>query len=161
MKNISYEHYRPKKGEWLIQGIKRGGSPLHWCRRYYRGANQEWEADAKGGYTVCIITTVDGTQYSGIGVCSVADNFSYAEGRKWAFKYAVDAMIEGAGMRVTPEYGAVALEDNVIVWAMPLEDGKTLAKYIKSFLNNSYFSDTARNELYGALQNAYVHGSYS
>lgn len=158
MSKITYQHFRPKKDAWKHLGIVRGSTPWEHVRRYYRGANAEWEADPKGGITVCYLTTAQGEQFSGEGNCSVQDPFCFAEGRKWAFKHAVETMLESKGVANT---NCVILEEGIVAWAMPLVDAITAGKYIRSFLNSSYFSDTARNELYKALQNAYIHGDYS
>lgn len=155
---IVYQHFRPKLGLLNMLGIKRGSTPRQHARRYYRGNNEEWTADPKGGVTLCVLTTSDGAQFTGEGNCSVTDVFCFAEGRKWAFKNAVDAMLAGHGLIEVTDM--VSLEEGIVAMTMPLEHARTVAQYLKTFLNTSYFSDGARNELYKAIQHVYVHGDY-
>jgi len=155
---IKYEHYRPPVGLLDRLGVVRGSTPTDLVRRYYRGNTAEWVADPKGGVTMCTLTTRDGAQFTGEGNCSVTDIFCFAEGRKWAFKYAVDAMLSDHG--IVDVTDNVILEEGIVALMMPVEHAKTLAKYLKTFMNTSYFSDTARNELYKAIQHVFVHGDY-
>ncbi len=161
MSNIFYQHYRPRKGLLEGLGIKKGSTPEEHVRRYYRGANQEWEADPKGGLTYCFLETAQGMQFSGKGNCSVTDVFCFATGRQFAFKAAVQAMLQDKGIQDITTVKDVTLEGGIIAFMMPLVHGITVARYLKTFLNTSYFSDDARTELYKALQNVYVHGAYS
>lgn len=149
--SIKYEHYRPRLGK--LPGT-RGKTPDAVLFRYYRG-NSEFIPDPKGGKTFCTITLPGGVQYIGEANCSQSDIFCFAEGRAWALKYALEAMLEGE-----PQSGIFAMpEDGKLHWTMPLEDGRTIARYLKTFLNNTKaFSDTARNELYKALNNVEVFG---
>lgn len=147
--SIKYEHYRPRLG--TLPGT-RGRTPDEVLFRYYRGGTH-FVPDPKGGKTFCTITLPNGTQYMGEANCSMSDCFCFSEGRAWALKYALEAMLEA-----DPQL-EVHVKDGELKWTMPLEDGKTIARYLKTFLNNTRaFSDTARNELYKALNNVKVFG---
>lgn len=155
MQLITYQHYRPMQGDLERNKLVRGSTPEWVVSRYYRGKNA-WRPDPKGGITYCFLRTVDNEQFAGIGNCSVTDTFCFAMGRHYAFKDAVNKMLNNKGMKAP-----VNLEDEKIALVMPLEHGRTIARYLKTFLNNSAFSDTARNELYKAIQYVRVHGLHS
>lgn len=149
--SIRYEHYRPLLG--TLPGTK-GATPDVVLLRYCRGY-KTFEPDPRGGKTICYITLPNGRQYTGVSYCSMSDTFCFSEGRAWALKYALEALLEEE-----PNSEFVAMkEDGKLYWTMPLDDGKTIARYLKTFLNNTKaFSDTARNELYKALNNVQVFG---
>lgn len=145
--SIRYEHYRPRLGTLPKD---KGATPNEVLFRYSRGY-RTFEPDPKGGKTICYITLPSGAQYMGETYCSMSDSFCFSEGRAWALKYALENMLEND---FEPE-----VVEGMLQWHMPLEDGQTIAKYIKTFLNNSrMFSDVARNELYKALNNVKVFG---
>lgn len=148
---VEYKHYRPHMG--AIAGLKRGSTPVGVAERYYRG-NAGFIPDPRGGVTVCTITDEAGNEYIGTGNCSVTDVFCFSEGRAWAFKDAIDSLLAGHDM----EPVAIKPKKDELIWYMPLEAGKTIARWLKTVVNSKKYSDTARNELYKALGYVQVSG---
>lgn len=146
---VKFEHYRPPLGAYLP---KRGSTPPEMCLRYFRGRSQ-WVAHPKGGYTVCTITLEDGSQFQGIGYCSVNDCFEFASGRKYAYKRAVEAALDGK--QVVKQ---VQMVDGQITLVMPLEDAEVVGSYLNYMMNAPKVSVLARNKLYKAMQNVKVFG---
>ena len=146
---IEYRHYRPRVGQ--IKGLKRGSTPMDYAYRYYRG-HAGFKPDPRGGYTICTITTPNGNVYEGIGNCSVTDVFCFEKGREWALANAVKQILEG-------DVGGVKRPmDGQLAWLMSMEDGKTIARWLKTIVNSDRYSDSARNELYKALNGVTVSG---
>ena len=153
---VIFKHFRPREGVLEAYDLTKGSTPFDVVNRYYRGKN-EWVAGPKGGITYCEIITAKGEIYVGAGLCSVTDAFCFATGRHFAFKDAVKHMMEEKPLHCAKE-DSIVLEEGIVAFMMPLEHARTVARYLKTFLNSSTFSDTARNELYKALQYVFVHG---
>ena len=73
---VAFKHYRIPVG-WEYE-------PLH-----YRRKRSKWTPQPKGGKTECFLYFQGRLVARGETVCSLSDNYSYREGREWAFEYAL------------------------------------------------------------------------
>ena len=80
---IVFQHYRVP--DWVT--TKRNAPKPDWLFHYRKGQDR-WRPNTRGGKTTCTLI-INGKSYYGEGLCSMADNFNYAEGRKLALKRAL------------------------------------------------------------------------
>lgn len=104
---IRYMHYRIPRyldGPWGDIMPASGATNPEWTRRYYRGRGKsDWEPRQKGGMTRCMVSLdifdsrrqrLRRGMFWGVTYCSMGEQFSYAEGRKYALKDVLDRMHE-------------------------------------------------------------------
>ena len=75
---IVFQHYRVP--DWVTE--KRNAPKPDWLFHYRKGQDR-WRPNTRGGKTTCTLI-INGKSYYGESLCSMADNFNYAEGRKLA-----------------------------------------------------------------------------
>lgn len=80
---IVFQHYRVP--DWVT--IKRNAPKQEWLFHYRKGTDR-WRPNTRGGMTTCTLV-INGKPYCGESLCSMADNFNYAEGRKLALTRAL------------------------------------------------------------------------